>query len=250
MKGLRGYHLGTMLCCSVFFSIVLTKFYYSVSRVNQVTCSFDRVISESLETELRDYVLKRVTWYGIDLKACTDKCLSHSLIKEISLRRSAPDRLNVVIHTHAPLMMINTHLILLANGMFVDRSCVDNNYYQSLYHMNIHGIGTTDHITENLCVWIKRMVPEIFEQYNVTWHDQTKIFLHNKNDSTLTVLCNDHTIPDNALLALCKTLKDDVQTHMNKKRELTWIADIRFKNHIVLYSMKGRGDHEEHELFG
>jgi hypothetical protein len=135
-----------------------------------------------------------------------------------------------------PVLSINNIWALTKSGRLAhlaDFSCFAT---QSLPNVIMPNLT----ITEAFITSIQKIAPEFFKSYCVIWINDQEALLYDREQPLFAIRFNADSIPHHAVIKQCTVIKNDLEARglfanaSGKKKPQQLIADIRFKNQIIL----------------
>lgn len=136
-----------------------------------------------------------------------------------------------------PLVTINERSIITKSGIVGDSSLYATHRVARLYNIHCDAPQTLD-VHSARC--IEQIPVAILSRYHVQWISECELVLQDKNDPTFSIMCTAHMLPDVSMIDQCRLCKDACAAQGPSRRmQLSWIADVRFNQQIVIYAQKG-----------
>jgi len=155
-----------------------------------------------------------------------------NLINEISIRHKIPQLAYIHIIASKPLLAINNQWMLTDNGCITE-----SNYYRAKPEISIKVPATSDlfGLAEHFLTMLKNYHPSIWSHYTINWYDPTCIYLYDRENAHFCVIAHAHMQFDQELLKKVSILQSLI-CKKTTKAQTRWIADVRFKNQIIVSS--------------
>lgn len=162
-------------------------------------------------------------------------------IESLQSRVDARGLTTYVAHAHAPLFALNDTLLLLSNGAVVPRLA-----YNEAYLVGMRQVHGAEEVFADLPKNFKHTVEQLFAlpggDHHVYWQSSNAIWVTDSQFKSLRIVCAQHALPTEKTIAYCahiyQTLAQQRAAIMSKKKQQptpdSWVADIRFKNQIVI----------------
>lgn len=231
----RGIFIGTFFSISLF----LPAIFFIKLPENKILFSFDHILSDEACNNIRSCIQKNYahSWKYI-AKTIKEQ---HHYIQSILIKKNVHS-VQILIKAYRPAFLVNEQYILCKqlNQLF-DKALFDTQKINNIYRISICS-STLEKELPYVCVWLERC-DSFFDQFNVYWHDHTKIFLQHKQTQQLI-----KTAYHIALHQAVYTWAQEAlhQESLVKKELNPLIADIRFEGQIVVYR---RGENNEDDCF-
>jgi hypothetical protein len=205
----------------------------SIFSIRYITYNFDDRLSARASMVIKNYV-ENCQLAGIyNVKAIMQelpaRCAS---VKSVSLLKTPPHTAELSITLFDPIVAINDDKILIENNNVINAA-----YYADYVKSSLYAMTITDKVPASfgpeLATSIAQAVQEkLFDHYTFNIASEHEWYLHDKQDPAFTVCCNAASVPMGLVQEKYAQLKKLI-----RKKELTktaWIADVRFKDQIVL----------------
>lgn len=157
--------------------------------------------------------------------------------------------ISFTIDAHAPLFALNDSTLMLENGLVVARDL-----YNEAHLVGIKKIACAENQISSLPSCFKTIMEQIFllstQELAITWLCDHEIVVADPKNPSMALLCSADSLPNKKIMQDCLHIYNDMKSQkmsMSKKtekRERTqtlWVADIRFKNQIIVRA--GVGGH-------
>jgi hypothetical protein len=243
MNVVRGKILGIVIIFAGMLSTAKIMYGYLFYTTDAIV-SCDPLLSESLSSIIQSHVQSAVTEHHFSLSDTLKK--DFSVIKSVCVRQVRPYLVYVSVKAYEPLFLLSKGMVLLENGLLIDKTNFINEGIQHLFSLDIQEQKDSKVSTEAL-FWLKNISDEIFHKYQIQWLDKTRIILTDMQQSSIRVICDSTTILDTTMLAYCSKVLCEHEVLNAFKTRGQIVADLRFKDQIVIYSK--RGDHEKYGFF-
>ena len=228
------------------------KFASYFLRVESFSCKMDKAISQLHACEIIAFlnVDKKIRALSLSVIAMKlkDKFL---IIQDVDLVKSASGILHVGIKVMAPKFVINRGHVLSTDGVLFDKSLFSISAVAGCPAIGLKGLDfvatgskVADQFPKSCNAMLHRLPAGCFDIYDIVWERETKSWLFEKDNKKFAILFNDFRVPDKKLLAACAKLKNDLESKgcFSCKCIGRWIADVRFKDQIVVSKDIGGGD--------
>ena len=215
--------------------------------VHSFSCSLSPYLSHgalcAIEKHLHDqekFKHKSAYCIAADLKE------KFPFIESITCDYAIPGKVAFHIEGVEPLFKINENFVLTAESTLLAYQVFDPAFVQNLCSVEFPKLKEKNEtISQAGMPALKKSLqdlPErVFASYQVCWMNELETYLCDKEESKFAIVCNAQTIPDESLLKKCATIKQELETSnaFKKKSIHRWVADIRFKDQIIVSSDKG-----------
>ena len=165
-------------------------------------------------------------------------------IASYQLEKNASGDLCCTLETAEPVLSINNAWVLTQDGRLASSANFSRLATQSLRNILMPSCEITDTFKHA----IQKLSPEFFLAYNVVWLNDQEALLCDRAQENFSIRFNADSIPVSSIMQQCAVIKNDLEARgvfanvSNKKKPQRWIADIRFKNQIVLSrNLEGAG---------
>jgi hypothetical protein len=161
-------------------------------------------------------------------------------IQSVTVAHISPQILDLTITPHIPHYAINADMVSTREGTVVAKSLFPSFYTEQLPTVNLSP-SMNPHLFARYAAYLS---PLIFEHYRIHWQDESHAWLTDKDNPQFSILFHGASIPDSGILATCAQIKNNlalrgVWERKKKKALPEWIADVRFKNQIVVFARNG-----------
>lgn len=150
-----------------------------------------------------------------------------SCIKSISYEYKFPSVYYIFISSHVPYIVLNSTHVITDQGLELQ------SYFNTEYLKKLPYIRSKDIISLQMCHTLLSIPSDIFKQYSLTWHNQSKILLMHKQQQKCVIFADKNSLTD------ISKIKKALHLYTVNKSNKNYIYDIRFDNQILKYVMKG-----------
>lgn len=163
-------------------------------------------------------------------------------LQSYSLEKNASSHWVCITHCALPIMSVNNMYVLTDAGMLALKADFSQAMVESLYNI----IVSQEKVTPALCSSIAHFPSHLLQQYQIVWMSDQEAFLYDREQPCFAIRFNAASLPHDAIMHTCSVIKHDLEqrelfTHTSKKKPQLWIADIRFKDQIVVSSQNVGG---------
>ncbi|MGB8367094.1 MAG: hypothetical protein WCD44_01935, partial [Candidatus Babeliales bacterium] len=102
-----------------------------------------------------------------------------------------------------------------------------------LPHISLPSLETS--IIESILTVINRIDPVIFAQFTLSWINDTQVCLYDKKHRQFSIIFSKNQLLDKKLFNYCTQIRQKLQKEKFTKNKKNYVADIRFKDQIVVY---------------
>ena len=182
-------------------------------------------------------------------------------IASYAIEKNASGDFSCALESAQPVLSINNAWVLTQDGRLApstDFSCLAT---QSLRNVIMPIAAFTDTFRTS----IQKLSPELFQSYTVVWLNDQEALLCDRAQTNFSIRFNADSIPLSSIMQRCAVIKNDLEargvfaslsskkkpqhqpsliqaSQLGKLWPTGWIADIRFKNQIVLSrNLEGAG---------
>ncbi len=253
LKGEKGVSMkrfkSRLILASVCFAIVLISLKnkeYAVSYKNYYA-EIDPIISENSQREISDFIEKQ---YQTPNKVSPSQ-FSELLVQRFPYLNSVHIKQNIAgfqsiaIECSSPTIRINDCYILNEKNQLIVASVFAPHTVADLYSLSIVSSLPCPILTDHMQEIIAQLSAKLFESYRITLVNDTENWLKDISNSQFAVLFDAHTMPDSMLLSCCNQIKNELnikgifEKRAQKKNNKISVADIRFKNQIIVREFVG-----------
>jgi|GEM_PF-6870237 len=185
----------------------------------------------------------------LEKTSCTPLLLSTCIkdafpvIEAVSVNYLSKKNKAVTVSMSTPSFIINQKYVLTSTGKLVD---VDN--FTPQQRLSLPTFTVAEEKPRALFLdgyrkFIGRCSSDLCERFSVTWYDPTIIALHDKNDFRFILIADEQTEFLPSLLEQCTHIQKIISSRA-KSTGIKWCLDVRFKDQIILFSVRGNG-HEK-----
>lgn len=161
-------------------------------------------------------------------------------IKSVNMLRKSLCKILIFITAQTPVACINDRYMLCENGFFIERSLMDSQICMPMPMMNV-ACQLNKELGTMIIRWLAACDEILLESYKITWLCPSNIIISDKQRQDKKCLTHYNMILSHQLVNQGLELLDQaLQQH--KKKGAGLIADLRFKDQIII--SKKRGDHE------
>jgi len=237
MKSLRRYFFRGILFALCL--VPLKVLYHRLFALTALTISFDPLFSSTAQKEIQTSC-DRFACSSMSTASFDQLIQDFPIIKTITCSHKKVEHVLLRIDAHQPLYLINQHEVLIESGALVKKEYFTNEGINSLYSLSIFHEYTQ--LPHEFAFWLEEHADHLFERFNICLINPTEIVLTDKQQQTFKILCHDKNRITKELLKQCLQLKNEMKHNPKPRRDLVWIADIRFKNQIILYGKRGNNE--------
>ena len=203
----------------------------------RIIFSFDTHIAHSV----RENIVATIQAHRSEHVASMSKMVHEKFpsIDSVSFHYCSPDALFCHVQGVRPLINVNSHLVVAESGTILPKECFTNRSVAFLYDVRMPKTVALDHVPGTFITTMRKIMPDLFMRYAVSWIDEQEIWLKEK-EKEFSIVCNHATLPDEKMLNFYKHIQDDVLASQAEKkgRKQQWAADIRFDHQLILFAGK------------
>lgn len=215
------------------------------SQNNKHIVYLDPILSTSAQQEISEFVLKHVQKNPKVQSDFIELLVSRFPYLSNVHARSFPHMQSLDIEVAAPVLSVNEHCILTDKGQIVAKKVYQESIVHDLYGISVAATMPYPILSENLLKTIAQVSSSFYDQYNIALINETECWLTDKTDNRFAILFNSFSIPDEKLVARCIAIKNEKklqeelnQNHKKKSNTSFYVADIRFKDQIIISPYK------------
>lgn len=215
----------------------IEKFYYSACTIKKICYSLDTKLSAQAQKEIEEYCSEFLA------KSIAAPVLVEKIKNKFPFLRSIKVQLEPVrvaycsVRAYNPEIIVNNKFVY-GNLQFFDIANFAPHFLRTLSSVNCLLSDYDSEEYELFLQTLKKISPELCAIYAVTIYNQEKIKLVDKEQPQCIVICDVNTIPNKAMQALCKTVVS-MQYAKKSVQSKSFIADVRFKDQIILHETGG-----------
>jgi hypothetical protein len=163
-------------------------------------------------------------------------------IQSVSFFRIPTKTMRVAVTIGEPQVRVNAaivtdHLHVLPACTFVPTALTQI----PALHVNFHNVNRAE-VPQAFIPHAKTFTDERFKPYIISWIDEYRARLTDKEQPQFNILFNTHSIPDAATFAHCAVIKKQLEergSFSGRQKEARWVADVRFDRQVIVFSEKG-----------
>jgi hypothetical protein len=211
---------------------------------------------------------------------CTETQEQFACIKDLDVALMPGKKAHVEISVHEPLYLVNNDQLVTHDGVLLAKNMYQPEAVQSLYQIFIAGVSPKSNLADsglsssglaNLNLAgaslalqssgpagfgpaklsasckqsISQITPDFLDRYIFSWQSDNAAWLYGRNSGEdVAILFHPLSLPAEKILAHCDALKQDLASQKlgkNSKQSQRWVADVRFKDQIVVSASKDKG---------
>ncbi len=225
-------YIGLFLLCLIIISF--KQLLPSLFPINHFTYAIDSLITGSVQQDIVNYVEQLPEKYSLSFQKLAYKIQERfSFIEVVAIEHLAPDIAYIACNVQKPSSVINNSFVLTKQGCLYNKNIFLSLITEQLPHITLPSLKKD--ITESLLTVMNAIDPIVFSQFTLSWVNDTKIYLYDKEHKQFSIIFNKNQLPDKELLNHCTHIKQklheqDIFTTTKKN----YVADIRFKDQIVV----------------
>ena len=159
----------------------------------------------------------------------------------VGVARFATHIADISVEVFPPIAQINNEYVLTRSGAIVAKSYFNPRCTTNLPRITIADVNSLSPASK---AWLMRWVESIAPAYRIAWEHDHEIYLHDKKNEGIALLCTVDTAFDAELEKRIAYIHTQItQKKEIESRSLGWTADIRFEKQIILCGAKGGGKH-------
>lgn len=191
----------------------------------------DNIFAPIIVEEIKNLAISNLQQF------CTNTLKLYPCIQKIDVRLLGSGKSLLKIYANNPIAILNNinngQEYILSNQEIFNKSNYKSYMLEDLYKIDINASNILS-IKADL-LKLKTVPNYILENYQITWHDNTKIILNPKN-------CNKYVIVAHTESLLTEQVKLAEKIYANSTKGKLLKIDIRFKKFIVCAHLKGVED--------
>jgi len=246
-KSFRDLKIPIIVLCIVVSAIVIKQSALHLFSISGFACQMDKTISQAHSHDIITFLHEQKQLRSFSLQKLSDTLKQQfPLVRSIKLNQQASGILHLQIDFFSPQLIVNQDYILADCGLLFDTQAFSSQTVSGCPAITIKsekiGDKANSEIKEGIartCKNILSLLPKAcFAEYNIVWEDATKSWLYDKKNNNFAIVFNDFKIPNQKILSACNHLRKQLKHQESLCNEGTtrWIADIRFKDQIVLFN--------------
>lgn len=163
-------------------------------------------------------------------------------IQSVSFFRIPTKTMQIAVTVGEPQVKVNAAVVTDQLRMLPASTFVPTALSQvPVLHVDFHNVNRAE-IPQAFIPHAKTFTDERFKQYNISWIDEYRARLIDKEYPQFAILFNAHSIPDAAMFAHCALIKKQLEergSFAGRQKETRWVADVRFDRQVIVFSEKG-----------
>ena len=240
---------GILLVCIMLSisSSITYSFYLFLYKHHPIALHFDSLFSDQACKEIS-------SWLQESHRPCSIHSLMSDVEKQFGCIRSVrylwkPSGIyDIFISAHSPRILYGTTLVITDHTDVVSQTYFASSYLEKLPAIKCKTDVSID-ITDQARTVFIAMPPVVFQKYFITWYDQTRIWLHSKQQSHHIILADSLSVVDTVKIEKAFGLYKSKIKQNKKIDHKKLMYDIRFNNQILEYVMKGKwGDAKQNVI--
>jgi hypothetical protein len=214
------------------------ELFYAIKTIRYITISLDHTLSRTVGEAIKERIRSFASDNAYNPSAIIDKIPYYfPVVQSIELQQFPQQRASITITAFKPIIRINDELLLLEN-----KTIHATKYYALSSLMTLPKITMEPPIplvlTSSVMTAIERCISEkVFDEYLFHIANEHEWYLSHSNDPSLMLCCNAISFSGDQLQIMYDHLKKQIQKKGSIKTK--WVADIRFRDQIILASKKG-----------
>lgn len=152
------------------------------------------------------------------------------------------NHVRVEILAHTPLYVVNSDYVVTATGDVLKKDLFESSRLKNLHTVFIFFDKQEPFLSATCKHFLLHVPPAFFDVYACEWKNDNNVLFYDKQQPRFAILFHPDQIPTNMMLQQCNTLKEELVARLvfELPRTQTWIADVRFKDQIIV-SQEKRG---------
>lgn len=229
--------IGISVCVLLSFSIY-KKYGYESQTPQSVFVQTDSLLADQTSCALTSFI-QTSTQHLASAQFSQDLFSQFPSITAYELEKNASGVLACSVEAATPVLSINHSWVLTDNGRLAPATDFSSGVTQPLRNITMPQFCVTD----AFCSCVKNLSPQLFQAYTIVWLNDEEAMLYDQAQPNFAIRFNALTLPQDSVLEQCAVIKSDLEARgvfgSGKKKPQRWIADIRFKNQIVISANAG-----------
>ena len=225
-------------------SILLILLFYSSSCAahKQYTIVSDGFMSESALGKIHSLIKQDQSILKLPDEFFNQVKQSLPIVSSISMEYNLQKKSLISIKLLRPYYRVGSDFVIVEDGSFVPAESIVKNIVLSLPQINIS--QSDSHRCrgcKNMHLCVNQISADVFNNYEVIWHDATKIELKDKKDPKFSIYASCDVFSAPTVLRACQKIKEKecLQKKMRlNNKNIRWLADIRFDKQIIFSAAK------------
>ncbi len=203
----------------------------SVTPTHHFVCIIDSLITDQTEQNIINYIEQIPKKELISFCKLAEKIEKQfPFIQETIIEKIAPNTITVTCNVQQPFGIINDEFIMTEQGHLYNKNIFLSLITEQLPRIILPSLETD--IIKSVLTIINTIDPIILSKFTLSWTSHTQIYLYEKEHGQFSIVFKKNQLVDKKLFNHCMQIKQKLQSTMNKKN---YVADIRFKDQIVVY---------------
>lgn len=202
----------------------------------------DHCLSTNGQEALKNTISSLITTTNTTLP--TSKTITKNIIVHLPSIESAhtmvsrPHHATITVQNKKPLYRANKTHCIVANGATTPADHYHDTMLNHLPLINFLSPHLPKTLSPLVMDTIQTITPLIMERNTITIENDNAIWLDDIHNTTFTILTNTHTKINTQLLTIVDKIKKELsmRTLAHKKNTKKWVADVRFKDQIIIYT--------------
>jgi len=248
MKHLRAYR-AYLLCCIfgvgsyLLYDACIGKIY----QVDEYALSIDGHTTALVKADSISCLKHTQCYARGPQQLCSDVMRQFDWIQSMDLLYLPNKKAQVKIMTHNPLCVVNSDYVLTDGVKLLSRNIFEDRWTSNLPQVRV-AVFTHDNkmpvLSDSCITFLRTIITSPFlSRYYCVWEHDDKACLYDKNIVNFAIIFHPSIPPDSSIVHCCDNIKQElIERHVfDVPRTKLWIADVRFKNQIVVSQEKRRG---------
>jgi len=239
----RDFKIGLIIALGVVGAISIKKISDHIFSIDGFSCKIDNNISQAYSCKIISFLHEHKY-----LKTCCLQGLSEKIqtkfpfIKSIRILKKASGILHIRMGAAAPAFVINKIFVLSREGGLFENVVFSKQAIANLVYIEASLQDFT--LADSLKKMLKGLPATCFTDYDLLWESSAKSWLRDKNCNAFSIVFNDTRVVNEKILLTCNKLKNELKERgvFHVKQPKRWIADVRFKDQIIVFSDRGGGN--------
>ncbi len=221
----------------------IKKVTHELGAVDAYSCHFCSVCSPSIQEKVRSYIAQEARLPSLSLAV-----VAHTLaekfpsLKKVSCTKDGAKVVHIQCQSVQPFFCLNDTHVLADADRVLEKECFSPESLSSLPIIEVVAVSQGMPVLSSQAKeGMHHISRELFDRYQMTWIDDTQIWLREKNSPSFSLVFHTNSLPDEKIMSECEKIKKEFESSglispQGKKR---WVADIRFANQIILSADTG-----------
>ncbi|KKP36066.1 MAG: hypothetical protein UR26_C0001G0110 [candidate division TM6 bacterium GW2011_GWF2_32_72] len=203
--------------------------------VNDCNIEVESVLSINYQKKIKEFIQNNQNLISKKNQFASQIQELFPAVLDVSIFSKRPGSWEIAVKSFDPMIKVGDQFILSKNGQLFERDAFAEDVIQKLNPVYLaFGESVQNLELDKFFGFVKELAPSVFEDYEIVWVDQHNIFLSDKNNKKINLLCGfDQKLDENFFKRKFDVVMQNEEEI--KKFRAAWVIDTRFKNQIVFF---------------